>query len=82
MLRFGADVGQVGCLRYSATRQEGILRARLQWRPGGTALGLEAAGIRRHADNHRLHQDPEDVLQIAQLVDGRARGAQARDVAK
>lgn len=82
MLRSGADLRQAGRVRHPAAGEEGVLRARLQRRPGGTAVGLEAPRVCRHANDHRFHQDSKNVLQITERVDGRARGAQAGHLAK
>lgn len=44
-------------------------------------MGQQQAGVRGHVDDHRLHQDPADVLQVTQRGHGGAGGAQARRLA-
>ena len=48
VLRSHPHVGQARRLRHAAPRQEGFLRARLQRREGGPAMGLVEAAVRCH----------------------------------
>lgn len=82
MLRSCADFSQARRLRYSTLSQKSLLRFSLQWRPCRTALGLGATKVCRHAHHHWLHKDFENVLHIAQLLDGATWGAQTCDMEK
>lgn len=82
MLRPDPGQCQIGCVRHSAGGEEGVLRFAQQRRAGGAPLGQSAAGVRRNADHNGLREHTADVLQVATGQDGRARGAQARDVAQ
>jgi len=49
---------------------------------GSTSVGLKKTAICWDADNHRLHQDPADVLHITFCHHGGAGGTQARHMAQ
>lgn len=49
---------------------------------GSSLVGLEATAVCWDADDHRLHKDPADVLQIALCHHGGAGGTQARHLAQ
>lgn len=82
VLRSCADISQARRLRYSTLSQESLLRFSLQWRPCRTALGLRAAKVCWHAHHHWFYKDIENVLHIAQLLDGATWGAQTCDMEK
>jgi len=65
------------------------LRAKIIWKcvmcyrcEGSTSVGLKKTAICWDADNHRLHQDPADVLHITFCHHGGAGGTQARHMAQ
>lgn len=62
--------------------EEGFLCVGVQWCEGSPSLGHLQTGLRGHADHHRLHQHPTQVLQVPPHQDGGVGEPQDPDVAR
>lgn len=67
--------------RLISSGEEGFLCVGVQRCAGGPSLGQLQTGLCGHADHHRLHQHPTQVLQVPTHQDGRVGEPQNPDLA-